>query len=162
VFGFGEQDGMFYYVMPLIGGRPLDELGELAGSRASVEMSVAPPLADKPPVARHPLDRKAKKRKRPNWRAIADSGRQDSEALACAHAAGIVHRDIKPGNLLLEDGGRLWVTDFGLAKPTDGPDLTAVGDLVGTIRYMAPERFHGRTDFRCDIWSLGLTLFELA
>src|SRR5262249_43633916 len=63
-------------------------------------------------------------------------------------------------NLLLDSGGRVWVADFGLAK-TDGSALTETGDIVGTIRYMAPERFRGWSDPRSDVYSLGLTLWEM-
>jgi WD40 repeat protein/tetratricopeptide (TPR) repeat protein len=74
----------------------------------------------------------------------------------------VLHRDIKPSNLLLDDTGNVWVTDFGLAKAnTDGDDLTHTGDIVGTLRYMAPERFNGQGDVRSDVYSLGLTLYEL-
>src|SRR5262249_44425707 len=83
---------------------------------------------------------------------------------ALPHAAnqGVLHRDIKPSNLLLDDTGNVWVTDFGLAKAQgDGDDLTRTGDVVGTLRYMAPERFNGQGDLRSDVYSLGLTLYEL-
>ena len=74
----------------------------------------------------------------------------------------VLHRDIKPSNLLLDETGNVWVTDFGLAKATSGGDnLTHTGDIVGTLRYMAPERFNGRGDLCSDIYSLGLTLYEL-
>src|SRR5262249_61576058 len=64
-------------------------------------------------------------------------------------------------NILLDVGGIAWVTDFGLAKAVEDEDLTRTGDLVGTVRYMAPERFEGRCDGRSDEYSLGLTLYEL-
>jgi WD40 repeat protein/serine/threonine protein kinase len=96
------------------------------------------------------------------WRSVARIGRQVAEALAHAHAQGILHRDIKPSNLLLDDRGTVWVADFGLAKGTDDQDsLTLSGGVVGTLRYLAPERFQGRSDARGDIYSLGLTLYEL-
>ena len=74
---------------------------------------------------------------------------------------GILHRDIKPSNLLLDLHGNVWVADFGLAKADDSEDLTHTGDIVGTLRYMAPERFGGQSDARSDVYSLGLTLYEL-
>ncbi|MEX2119654.1 MAG: protein kinase [Pirellulales bacterium] len=93
---------------------------------------------------------------------IARIGLQVAEAMAYAHGQGILHRDVKPSNLLLDMQGAVWVTDFGLAKTCDGEELTRTGDLVGTLRYMAPERFRGWSDPRSDIYSLGLTLYELA
>jgi serine/threonine protein kinase len=95
------------------------------------------------------------------FRSVARIGHQVAEALAYAHDRGVVHRDIKPSNLLLDAAGVVWVTDFGLAK-TDEEGLTRTGDILGTIRYMAPERFRGACDARADIYALGLTLYELA
>jgi serine/threonine protein kinase/tetratricopeptide (TPR) repeat protein len=93
---------------------------------------------------------------------VARIGIQVAEALEYANTQGIIHRDIKPSNLLLDNQGTVWVTDFGLAKAlADGENLTHTGDIVGTLRYMAPERFTGQADARGDIYSLGLTLYEL-
>jgi serine/threonine protein kinase len=94
-------------------------------------------------------------------RSVARIGLQVAEALEYAHEQGTLHRDIKPSNLLLDAHGTVWVTDFGLAKVTTDSDLTHTGDIVGTIRYMAPERFSGRCDARADVYALGLTLYEL-
>ncbi len=101
------------------------------------------------------------RRRLPFFRSVAQIGRQAAQGLAYAHARGIVHRDIKPSNLLLDIAGIVWITDFGLAKAGDDM-LTATGDLLGTLRYMAPERFRGQGDARADIYALGLTLYELA
>jgi tetratricopeptide (TPR) repeat protein len=96
------------------------------------------------------------------WQSVARIGVQVADALAHAAGQGVLHRDIKPSNLLLDDTGNVWVTDFGLAKATtDGDNLTHTGDIVGTLRYMAPERFNGQGDVRSDVYSLGLTLYEL-
>ncbi len=94
------------------------------------------------------------------FESIARIGRQTASALAHAHERGIVHRDIKPSNLLLDASGIVWVTDFGLAKTEEG-DLTGPGDILGTFRYMAPERFKGHSDPRSDVYALGITLYEL-
>ncbi|MDR3638692.1 MAG: protein kinase [Isosphaeraceae bacterium] len=94
-------------------------------------------------------------------RGVARIGVQVAEALAYAHHQGILHRDIKPANILLDTEGTAWVTDFGLAKADDSIELTTQGDVVGTLRYMAPERFRGRADRRSDVYGLGLTLYEM-
>jgi hypothetical protein len=73
----------------------------------------------------------------------------------------VLHRDIKPPNLILDALGNIWITDFGLAKFDDGDDLSQSHDLVGTLRYMAPERFRGVSDPRCDLYALGATLYEM-
>jgi WD40 repeat protein/serine/threonine protein kinase len=98
---------------------------------------------------------------RPYWKSVARVGVQVAEALAYANNQGILHRDIKPSNLLLDTHGTVWVTDFGLAKAADSADLTHTGDIVGTLRYLAPERFQGQADARGDVYALGLTLYEL-
>jgi serine/threonine protein kinase/WD40 repeat protein len=95
------------------------------------------------------------------FRSVARVGVQVAEALAYAHQQGIVHRDIKPSNLLLDTHGTVWITDFGLAKAEGTGELTSPGDLLGTMRYMAPERFQGKADPRSDVFSLGLTLYEM-
>ena len=95
------------------------------------------------------------------WQSVARIGFQVADALEYAHRQGIVHRDIKPSNLLLDTTGTVWVTDFGLAKADDQQNLTHTGDLLGTLRYMPPEAFEGKADARSDVYSLGLTLYEL-
>ncbi len=92
---------------------------------------------------------------------VARIGVQVADALEYAHKQGIQHRDIKPSNLLLDTRGTVWVTDFGLARADSEDHLTQTGDIVGTLRYMPPEAFEGRADKRGDIYSLGLTLYEL-
>jgi WD40 repeat protein/serine/threonine protein kinase len=93
-------------------------------------------------------------------RSVARIGVQVAEALEYAHQQGILHRDIKPSNLLLDAYGEVWVTDFGLAKAQGSDELTRAGDIVGTLRYMAPERFDGWSDPRSDVYALGATLYE--
>src|SRR5262249_44616454 len=87
-----------------------------------------------------------------------------ADALEHAHSLGIVHRDVKPGNLLLDAAGKVYVSDFGLARLGPDAGLTMSGDLLGTLRYMAPEQAlarHGLADHRVDVYGLGATLYEL-
>jgi serine/threonine-protein kinase len=95
------------------------------------------------------------------FHSVARIGLQVARALEYAHSQGIFHRDVKPSNLLLDVQGTAWVADFGLAKAAEGDNLTHTGDIVGTIRYMAPERFRGKCDARSDVYALGLTLYEM-
>lgn len=95
------------------------------------------------------------------WRNVAAVGLQAASAVHYAHRQGTLHRDIKPGNLMLGQSGTVWVTDFGLAKLAEQDDLTRPGDMIGTLRYMAPEQLEGVSDRRTDVYSLGLTLYEL-
>jgi len=95
------------------------------------------------------------------WRSVARIGAQAADALHYAHVQGTLHRDVKPANLLLDSHGVVWVADFGLAKAMEQEDVSRTGDIVGTLRYMAPEQFRAGADERSDIYSLGLTLYEL-
>jgi serine/threonine protein kinase/WD40 repeat protein len=98
------------------------------------------------------------------YRKIASLIADAADALHHAHEQGVIHRDIKPSNLMLDSRGKLWVTDFGLAHVESNATLTKTGDLMGTLRYMSPEQASGSRlgiDHRTDIYSLGVTLFEL-
>jgi tetratricopeptide (TPR) repeat protein len=95
------------------------------------------------------------------FRSVARIGLQVAEALEYANRQGVLHRNVKPSNLLLDPKGNVWVADFGLAKAADAENITHSGDIVGTVRYMAPERFAGKCDARSDVYALGLTLYEL-
>ncbi len=93
--------------------------------------------------------------------AVARIGEQIADALDYAHHCGVIHRDVKPSNLLLDLHGTVWLSDFGLARPLHDVELTQSYDLIGTLRYMAPEAFGSGADERSDVYSLGLTLYEL-
>jgi serine/threonine protein kinase len=136
VFGVDEYEGTHYYVMQFIEGSGLDAL-----LRAWRE-GESPGRDD-------------------HWRFVAHVGVQAAEALHYAHEHGILHRDIKPANLLVDARQALWITDFGLAKLEGHADLTASGDVVGTLRYLAPESLRGQADRRSEVYSLGQTLWEL-
>lgn len=95
------------------------------------------------------------------WDSVARIGMQIAEALQYAHAKGTLHRDIKPANLIVDAQGVVWVADFGLAQALEHEPVSRSGDIVGTLAYMAPEQLQGRADRRSDLYSLGLTLYEL-
>jgi serine/threonine protein kinase/Flp pilus assembly protein TadD len=162
VFGVGCERGVHYYAMQLIDGQTL---------AAAIEALRQPRTPDAPSASSTASTAKALLsterdgvRSRPFFRAVAQLGIEAAEALDLAHQLGVVHRDIKPGNLLLDEAGTLWVADFGLARIGTQTGLTMSGDLVGTLRYMSPEQVlaqRGLIDHRTDIYSLGATLYEL-
>lgn len=107
------------------------------------------------------LVRKCKQFPATYWKKVARIGADMADALSHAHSQGILHRDVKPANLLMDQVGQVWLADFGVAKLTDHDNLTATGGLIGTLRYASPEQLDGHSDARSDIYSLGLTLYEL-
>jgi len=159
VHSVGRERGVHYYAMQFIEGQSLAAvIQDLKAFHDTSAMGNA---------SRCPLDTVsagASTQEREYYRAIARLGIEAAEALAYAHACGVVHRDVKPSNLLLDAEGDLWLTDFGLAKLDCQSSLTLSGDVVGTLRYMSPEQALGRSsaEERCtDIYSLGATLYEL-
>ncbi|MEM8733294.1 MAG: serine/threonine-protein kinase [Planctomycetota bacterium] len=154
IYEFAKLDHQHYYTMRLIDGPNLADVIALSDvqHRSSFDDY-------------HETEIRALRllnRLRGNWRMIAQLGAQAASALEHAHSKEILHRDIKPANLLVDSSDKLWVTDFGLAKRIlDENDLTSIFQTVGTPRYMAPEQAKGVADHRSDVYSLGLTLFEL-
>ncbi len=180
VFGVGEHEGLSYFVMQLIDGQPLSELLQHSTSTTAVSLRPAGPSTESPgTVVSRPTPDGADDSCNPgetikpqssgiaalhllgDHRQLAEWIAQVADALDCAHRQGILHRDVKPSNLLIDRDGHIWITDFGLAKAIDQPEETRTGDLVGTVRYLPPEAFAGQRDERGDIYSLGLTLYEL-
>jgi eukaryotic-like serine/threonine-protein kinase len=163
VYFVGSERGVHFFAMQFVDGMTLAELiarqrqptttgGGPAEGRAPAAETVAAAGTEPAP------------RDRAYFRRVAGWGVEAAEALEHAHALGVVHRDVKPGNLMLDSQGKLWVTDFGLARTPSDAGLTLTGDLVGTLRYMSPEQAlarHGLVDHRTDVYSLGATLYEL-
>ena len=112
-----------------------------------------------------PLDQWLKAGRKPSIAQILRMGREIAEGLAAAHERGLIHRDVKPGNIWLDSAhkGRVKILDFGLARAgTEDVHLTRTGAIVGTPAYMAPEQARGeKVDARCDLFSLGCVLYKL-
>jgi serine/threonine protein kinase/WD40 repeat protein len=172
VFASGECAGTLYYAMQFIDGRSiaqvLDRLrGPGVGQAGVAAAADTPSAAVTPDTAENPrADLMAGNGARPTLpadhaRTMARLGLAAAEALGHAHAQGVLHRDVKPANLMVDVQGILWIADFGLAKAEDADDLTGTGEVVGTLRYLAPERFAGRCDPRSDVYALGVTLYEM-
>ena len=155
VFGVGEQDGAHYYAMQFIRGQTLSAV--VAELRARPAHPTTPARAAGPEAAGRTSTLGTG-----FYQNVARLTAQAADALEHAHRHGLVHRDVKPSNLLLDTAGTVWVSDFGLAKAADGEALTETGDVLGTLAYMAPEQLDGRADARTDVYALGLTLYELA
>jgi serine/threonine protein kinase len=165
VHAVGQERGVHYYAMQFIDGQTLaDLIGQQRGVNAdrSIIAHGPRPAADTAPAAAAATERAP--RDRAYYRRVAEWGIQAAEALEHAHQLGVVHRDVKPANLMIDGHGKLWVADFGLARTAADSGLTVTGDLVGTLRYMSPEQAlarHGLVDHRTDVYSLGATLYEL-
>ncbi len=185
VYGVGCERGVHFYAMQLIVGQTLaDVIAQMREIRRETEtrrqgdketrtareptaiqstprrgnaLSVSPCL----PVSLSPCLSSSSGADR--YRSIARLMLQAAQALDHAHERGVIHRDVKPSNLLLDADGQLWITDFGLAQLQAGPELTQTGDVVGTLRYISPEQASGQRtlDLRSDLYSLGATFYEL-
>ncbi|MCC6508734.1 MAG: serine/threonine protein kinase [Pirellulaceae bacterium] len=173
VYAVGNYQGVHYYVMRFVDGQPLDAI--IAALRHRQVQSTLKPALDgegqpsqppSPPPAESidNLDAAADWSLPTSVERVLKLAIQAASALASAHEDGIIHRDIKPSNLMVDKQGKLWITDFGLARRMSDHSLTATGDILGTLRYMSPEQSRGQTalvDGRSDIYALGATLYEL-
>src|SRR5690606_36336456 len=137
VYGSGESDGYHWYAMQYLDGQSLDQWRQTQSGMV--------------PQGSGAWHNRA--------RFVARMGVAAASALHYAHGLGTLHRDIKPGNLLLDRDEHVWVTDFGLAKALEAEGLTHSGDMLGTLQYMAPEQFAGNYDVRTEVYALGVTLY---
>lgn len=155
LFEVGQQDQLRFLAVQLIDGSSLDRIIRLlaCSSRSNPERWFES-------VMRHVTEGQCSFAASDYFAWVADLGLRIARALHYAHQAGVLHRDVKPANLLVDRAGHTWLTDFGLAKTGDAK-LTRTGQIVGTLRYLAPERLRGSCDCRADVYGLGLTLYEL-
>lgn len=171
IFSVGCERGVHYYAMQYVDGQPLDVAIRQAREERTTGTAIQASTGQRPLEGE---DHRAStapfvstergRRSRDCFRTAARLGVQAAEALHHAHQYGIIHRDVKPSNLLLDDRGELWITDFGLARFQAENDRTATGDVLGTVQYMSPEQASGKSaliDPRTDVYSLGITLYEL-
>jgi eukaryotic-like serine/threonine-protein kinase len=173
VYSVGCDRGVHYYSMQFVDGQSLDHAINQLQSRINDTDtdSAGKPIVGTPIIANdgstldwEKFSTQRSIRSRSHVRSVVELVIQAAHALHHAHAFGVVHRDVKPSNLMLDHQGKLWVTDFGLARCQTSTQLTMSGDLLGTIRYMCPEQAAGRgslVDHVSDVYSLGVTLYEL-
>jgi len=179
LYSQGEHDNQFYYAMALIDGCSLDvaiqsrpELLSSTTIRRSIGESRATPsnvigtTARSREITVAPADDEIRTpfRTDEDFRHLARLVAAVADGLAHAHAHGVIHRDIKPRNLLLSGDGRIYITDFGLSHLQDESHMTLTGEVMGTPAYLSPEQIQGdakTVDHRTDIYSLGVTLYEL-
>ena len=191
IYSQGEEDGIYYYVMEYIEGQDLHEIiGRVRkgrqGATTTVDLdetvdlrrsdgvghedsgagktsSVQPDSASTPAVGVGTGATTITRRTAEETAEVARHVATVADALSYAHLEGVIHRDIKPQNLILGSDGRMRITDFGLARVAQQPGVTVTGELLGSPLYMSPEQILGdpsKVDHRSDIYSLGATMYE--
>ncbi|MEM6778013.1 MAG: protein kinase [Planctomycetota bacterium] len=148
VFAVGCERGTNFYAMRLIEGRSLDEVIDEALLEHKSSLNAPPPT---------------RIRRNEDWRLPVQQAMEIAEGLHAAHQFGVIHRDVKPSNILIDANNKAWITDFGLARMQADGSVTRSGDVVGTMKYMSPEQARGDAaivDGRADVYSLGATLYE--
>jgi len=148
IYEIGEHKGQVFIAMEYVEGRTLKEMISDVVTRCDAPSSgtVSLPIIPCPlPLAQ-----------------VLDIATQIASGLAAAHAKGIIHRDIKPQNILVDKDGKVKILDFGLAKLQGASRLTKEAFAMGTVNYMSPEQGQGKdVDQRTDIWSFGVVLYEM-
>jgi tetratricopeptide (TPR) repeat protein len=155
VIAIGVERGVHYYAMRFVDGMTLAQIVNDLRDEKREPHSTSPWAA---------LSTSRLTNRRCYFRSIAQLAIPVAEALDHAHEVGVIHRDVKPSNLMVDGRGKVWITDFGLARINSAPEMTFTGDLVGTLRYMSPEQALAKRaiiDHRTDVYSLGATLYEL-
>jgi len=182
IYAQGEHEEHYYYAMELVRGLSLDQVirgrpdllsstggARRPGTRSSRATDPGTASSTRPTPSESADPDQAPPGEPDAWtladyQHVATLVAEVADALEHAHRNGVIHRDVKPHNLLLGTDQRLHLTDFGLARLVDQPHLTVSGDIMGTPAYLSPEQVRGKTadiDHRTDVYSLGVTLYEL-